>query len=178
MNAMRMNKYYLSKGSHNILLDEESNIDVVRFFELLKDSNESLWDECTTHSKLSVIARVLTIKWDYKLSKASYDNIIQWVKSMLPKRNRLKKNLDAAKSMIKPLGLWYQKIDIFPKFYILYYGEYTNFIECKTCQHALYKPNSSTGRTFIAYKKKLWNFPITYWLQMLFMSLKIIEHIT
>ena len=62
MNAMRMNKYYSSEGSHNILLDEEPNIDIVRFFELLKNSNESLWNECTIHNKLPVIARVLTIK--------------------------------------------------------------------------------------------------------------------
>jgi hypothetical protein len=42
------------------------------FFNLLKDSDEPLWDGCTNHGKLSVVARVLTIKSDHELSKVSH----------------------------------------------------------------------------------------------------------
>jgi hypothetical protein len=50
MDAMRMNQGYASKC---LVIDEEPNADVaIFFFYLSKDSNESLWDECTNHSKL------------------------------------------------------------------------------------------------------------------------------
>ena len=47
------------------------------FFNILKDSNKPLWDECTNHSKLSVIAQIFTIKSDHIPSEAGYDKIIE-----------------------------------------------------------------------------------------------------
>jgi hypothetical protein len=75
----------------------------------LQDFDEPLWDECTNHSKLLAIAWVFTIKWNYELSKASYDNIIKWVKNILSKGNMLKDNFYVAKCIMKPFGLkkWY-----------------------------------------------------------------------
>jgi predicted GIY-YIG superfamily endonuclease len=46
------------------------------FLYLLKDSDNSLWDGCTNHSKLSVIAHVFTIKSYYWLNDTDYDKII------------------------------------------------------------------------------------------------------
>jgi len=63
---------------------------------------------------------VFTIKSDHGLSEAGYDKIIEWARSILPEGNRLKKNFYAAKSMMKPLGLGYQKIDMCPNFCTLY----------------------------------------------------------
>ena len=58
MDAMRMNQSYASKYS---TVAEEPNIDATRFFDLLKDYDEPLWDERTNHSKLLVVPHVLTI---------------------------------------------------------------------------------------------------------------------
>jgi hypothetical protein len=41
---------------------------------------------------------------------------MEWARSILPEGNRLKENFYAAKSMMKPLGLGYQKIDMCPNF--------------------------------------------------------------
>jgi len=73
---------------------------------------------------------VLTIKSDHGLSEASYDKIIEWARSILPEENRLKEKFYAAKSMMKPLGLGYQKIDMCPKFCILYYLENDKLTKC------------------------------------------------
>jgi len=97
-----MNRGYV--GQHPII-DEESNTDAARFFDLLKYYDEPLWDGCTNHSKLLVIAQVLTIKSNHELSEAGYDRIVEWVRNILPQKNRLKENFYAAKSMIKPLSL-------------------------------------------------------------------------
>jgi hypothetical protein len=59
---------------------------------------------------------VFTIKSDHGLGEARYDKIIEWTRNILPEGNRLKENFYAAKSMMKPLGLGYQKIDMCPNF--------------------------------------------------------------
>ena len=40
IDAMRMNRDYQGEGSCNIPLDEEPNINAVRFFEFFKDLDE------------------------------------------------------------------------------------------------------------------------------------------
>jgi len=73
MDAMRMNQ---GNVSHCPIV-EEPNADAARFFDLLKDSDEPLWNGCTNHNKLSVIPQVFTIKSDHGLSEASYDKIME-----------------------------------------------------------------------------------------------------
>jgi len=53
MDAMRMSKGNTSEFPN---IEEEPNTDATRFFDLLKDSDEPLWDGCTNHSKLSAVA--------------------------------------------------------------------------------------------------------------------------
>jgi len=126
MDAMRMNQ---GNDSQCPIIEEELNGDATMFFDLLKDSDEPLWDGCTNHSKLSIVAQVFTIKLDCGLSEAGYDRIIEWARSILPEENRLKVNFYVVKSMMKPLGLGYQKIDMFPNFCMLYYLENAKLTE-------------------------------------------------
>jgi hypothetical protein len=123
------------------------------------------------------ISQVFTIKSDHGLRKADYDRIDEWAKNTLPEANRLKENFYVAKSMMKPLGLGYQNIDTCPNFYFLYYSENVNFNECRTCGHSQYKPKTSRGKTFVIYRN-LRYFPIIFRLQKLFISLKIVKHMT
>ena len=51
--AIRMNQGNVSQCP---IIEEEPNANAARFFYLLKDSNEPLWDGCTNHNKLSVVA--------------------------------------------------------------------------------------------------------------------------
>jgi len=111
------------------------------------------------------------------LSEAGYDKIIEWTRSILPEGNRLKENFYAAKSMMKTLGLGYQKIDMCHNFCMLYYLENDEMTECMTCGHSRYKPRTGRGNTLVAYKK-LRYFPITSRLQRLFMSPRTAEHMT
>jgi hypothetical protein len=120
---------------------------------------------------------MFTIKSDHGLSEVGYDKIIEWARSILPRRNRLKENFYVAKSMMKPLGLGYQKIDMCPNFCMLYYLESAEMTECMTCRHSRYKPRTGRGKTLVAYKK-LRYFPITPGLQRLFMSPRTAEHMT
>jgi len=104
MDAMRMNQ---SNVGQYPIVKKEPNTDATRFFDLLKDSDEPLWDGCMNHSKLSAVAQVFTIKSDHGLSEGSYDKIMEWARSILPEGNKLKENFYTAKSMMKPIGLGY-----------------------------------------------------------------------
>ena len=97
MDVMRMSEGNVSECP---IIEEEPNADAARFFDLLKDSYESLWDGCTNQSKLSAVAQVFTIKSDHGLSEARYDKIIEWTRSILPKGNKLKENFYAARAGI------------------------------------------------------------------------------
>jgi hypothetical protein len=173
MDAMRMNQGNVSQCP----IIEEPNADATRFFDFLKDFDEPLWDGCTNHSKLSTVAQVFTIKSDHGLSEAGYNKIIEWARSILPEGNKLKENFYVAKSMIEPLGLGYQKIDMCPNFCMLYYLENTEMTECMTCRHSCYKPRTGRGKTLVAYKT-LKYFPITPRLQRLFMLPRTAEHMS
>jgi hypothetical protein len=76
---------------------------MTRFFDLLEDLDKPLWDECTNHIKLLVVAQMFTIKSYYKVNETSYDIIVEWTRSILPEENRQEENLHAVKSMMKPL---------------------------------------------------------------------------
>jgi hypothetical protein len=117
VDAMRMNQGNVSQCP---IIEEEPIADATRFFDLLKDSDEPLWNGCTNHNKLSAVAHVFTIKLDHGLSEAGYNKIMEWARSILLEGNRLKDNFYAVKSMMKPLGLGYQKIDMCPNFCLLY----------------------------------------------------------
>jgi hypothetical protein len=48
-----MNQYNASQCP---IIEEKPNANAARYFDMLKDSNEPLWDGCTNHSKLSAVA--------------------------------------------------------------------------------------------------------------------------
>jgi hypothetical protein len=66
---------------------------------------------------------VFNIKSNHELSEAGYDIIIKWTRSILLEGNGLKEKVYAAKFMMKPFGIEYQKIDMCPNFCMLYYVE-------------------------------------------------------
>ena len=87
MDVMRINQGNVSQCP---ITEEEPNADVTRFFDVLKDSDEPLWNGCTNHSKLSIVAQVFTIKSNHGLSEARYDKIIEWTRRILLEGNKLK----------------------------------------------------------------------------------------
>jgi len=73
MDAMRMNQGNVSPCP---IIEEEPNADAARFFDLLKDSDEPLWDDYTNHSKLSVVAQVFTIMSAHGLSESGMTKLL------------------------------------------------------------------------------------------------------
>jgi hypothetical protein len=83
MDAMRMNQGNVSQCP---IVEEEPNVDAARFFDLLKDSDEPLWDDYTNHSKLSAVTQVFTIKSDHGLSEAGMTRLLNGQEAFYLKR--------------------------------------------------------------------------------------------
>ena len=102
MDALRINQGDASECS---IVGEEPNVDITNFCDFSKDFDKPLQDGCINHSKLSVVAQVLTMKSDNGLSEAGYDRVIKCTISILPVGNRLKENFYAAKFMMKSIDV-------------------------------------------------------------------------
>jgi len=111
------------------------------------------------------------------LSDVGYNKIIERTRSILPEGNKLKENFYVAKSMMKLVGLGYQKIDMYPNFCMMYYLENVELTEYRTCDILII--NSKVVRKgLLSHIKKLGYFSVTHKLQRLFMSPNTIGHMT
>ena len=83
------------------------------------------------------------------MSEVGYDSITKWEKNISLEGNKLRENFYATKSMVKPLGQSYQKIDMCPNLCTKHYSEDVDLPEYKTCRYALYKLSMGRGRIFV-----------------------------
>ncbi|XP_020550342.1 uncharacterized protein LOC110012142 [Sesamum indicum] len=153
------------------------NPEAQKFFNLLKDADEPLWDGCKNHTKLSAVAQLLSIKSEYNLPEACYDRLVSTIKSMLPEDEKLPDNFYTTKKHLGKLGLGYEKIDSCVNNCILYYKENNGLQECPICYHPRYKPIKAGSRKRVAFKV-LRYLPLIPRLKRLYASNYTCEHMT
>jgi len=73
-----------SFGRINSEVEEDPNPSTAKFFNLLKDVDEPLWDGCKRHTKLSTTTQLLNLKSEFNMSVNCYDQMISLIKGMLP----------------------------------------------------------------------------------------------
>ncbi|OMO69993.1 Transposon, En/Spm-like protein [Corchorus capsularis] len=160
-------------------VEESPNPRAAKFFSLLKDADEALWEGCKKHSKLSVVSQLLNCKSECNMSDASFDRLVGIVKDMMPEDKKLPKNFYRTKKMMARLGLGYEKIHACQNNYMLFYKESESLTECSVCGHPRYKPRKSSSKRQKAIPYKvLCYLPLTPRLQRLFMSNKTAKHMT
>nr|XP_009799015.1 PREDICTED: uncharacterized protein LOC104245146 [Nicotiana sylvestris] len=144
---------------------------------MLKASEEPLFNGCTNHSTLSVVCKLLNIKSEFNMSENCYNQIILFLKELLPEDAKLPDDYYRTKQMVAKLGLGYEKIDVCNAGCILYYKDNEDKLECPKCGQPRYKPKKEgNGRQKDVAYKVLRYFPITPRLQRLYMSTKAAEH--
>ena len=62
-----------SLGRINSEVEEDPNPSTTKFYNLLRDVDEPLWDGCKKHSKLSATTQLLNLKSDFSMSVNCYD---------------------------------------------------------------------------------------------------------
>jgi hypothetical protein len=106
--------------------------EVEAFFKLLKASKDPL-HEHTEMTLLNFITRMMAIKSKYFFSNNCYNDLVKMVSDILSKPHKVPKDMYQSKKMMSTLGLKYEKIDICPDNYMLFWKEDANENKCLEC---------------------------------------------
>ncbi|PNX83399.1 hypothetical protein L195_g039441, partial [Trifolium pratense] len=166
--------------------DELPNAEAQRFFNLLKETNEPLF-EGSTDSKLTVCVRLIGLKSQYLVSELAMDLIAKLVldTTPIPFRGDLPQTYYEAKQLVSKLGLGVKRIDCCIKGCMLFYNKEFgisdgDLVECKFCQEPRYRQakNSRSSRRKPIPRKTMFYLPIVSRLQRLYASLQTATKMT
>jgi hypothetical protein len=152
--------------------------EVEAFFKLLKASEESL-HEHTEVTLLTFISWLMAIKSKYFFSNNYYNDLVKLISDILLKPHKVPKDMYQSKKMMSALCLKYEKIDICPDNYMLFWKEHANEKKCLQCGHLWFiKVVTQDGEKVMTEvtHKQLHYFPITPRLKQLFISKRTTRH--
>ncbi|WMV40936.1 hypothetical protein MTR67_034321 [Solanum verrucosum] len=159
------------------VVEEEPNVEAKRFYNLLKDLEQPLYQNSKA-SKLSSLIKLLHIKSMGRWSNESFTMLLKMLKEeLLPNGADLPNSYYEAKKIIRDLGLSYNKIDACTNDCMLYWKDDSLLDSCKICGASRWKMNKHTRETRNKKGKKIASkslryFPLKARLQRLFMSTK------
>ncbi|XP_044436209.1 uncharacterized protein [Triticum aestivum] len=142
---------------------EQQPIASAQAFYRMIDSVKELVHENTSHSTMSAIARLLTIKSQHNQPESCYNDTLQLIHELLPNNSSLPKDFYRSKKLLEGLGMPYHKIHVCPKNCMLYYKDNKNKQKCDFCKTPRYKAGSKKIP-----RKVLRHLPIKDRLQRLF----------
>ena len=158
--------------SYDTYTEEPLNASAQKLFNMLRLANQEVWPGCENHSQLSVVARMLNIKAEHRLSERCFDDLCQLMKEMLPTDNVMPDDFYGTKKLVQGLGLPVEKIHCCLNGCMIYWGEDTDLTSCKVYAAPRYKRQkgrSGKNQTNIPHKK-MYYFPLTPRLQRLYAS--------
>jgi len=91
-------------------LDESQNEFTKRFYNLLAEANEPIFER-VIRSKLSLCIRLLSFKSNWNIPNQALDNIAKLILDLTPPNNYLPNNYYEAKRLVSKLRLKSKKID-------------------------------------------------------------------
>ncbi|XP_026397035.1 uncharacterized protein LOC113291755 [Papaver somniferum] len=103
-------------------------------------AGEKLYPGCEYNlTILYVMVELHNVKKTYKISGNCVNTLLDLLREWLPEPNKLTKNYDAMRSMLKDLGMKAKVIHACENHCILYYEENEDFIECPVCKTLRFK---------------------------------------
>lgn len=159
-------------------IEEPPNANAKKFYHMLKVTDTSIWDGCTSHSQLSIVSRLLNLKSKKRFLKKGFNQTVQLMKEVMPSGSKIPEDFYQMKKLVSSLGLLVEKIDVCINGCMLFWKDDMNKRECKICGHArcMQRKLGKKKRYKEVSYKKMYYFPLTWRLQMLFASNKIAEH--
>ncbi|KAF7802611.1 hypothetical protein G2W53_041722 [Senna tora] len=61
-------------------MEEDPNPSASKFYQLLEDADEPLWDGCYNHTKLSAVSQLLNLKSEFNMSQSCFDRMLVIIK--------------------------------------------------------------------------------------------------
>ncbi|XP_021746190.1 uncharacterized protein LOC110712077 [Chenopodium quinoa] len=121
---------------------------------------------------------------DHKLTNVAFGDILELIMEVLP-HAKMPASFNEAKSVLKLLGLDYNKIDACPNDCMLYWEEHEKATSYHVCKTPRWKSNDTkndiqneNGKTYRIPQKILRYFPIRKRLQRLFMCQELAKYMT
>ncbi|XP_071707070.1 uncharacterized protein [Rutidosis leptorrhynchoides] len=113
-----------------------------RFYDMLKNDNEPLYNGCEEWSKLQAATTLLNWKSSCNVPESTFNHILTIFKSMLPVGNKLSLNLYETKAILKELSLPKKRYDACKNHCMLFYKqEDLSLTHCRYCNEPRYKFN-------------------------------------
>ena len=111
---------------------EELNEDSNKFLRMVRDLQQPLYEGCKLN-KLETVVRLNHLKCLNGWSNNSMDQLLKFLKLLLPNDAKLPKDCREGKTIIKDLGLGYEKTHACPNNCMLFWEEKSNDEVCATC---------------------------------------------
>ncbi|CAN4091578.1 unnamed protein product [Withania somnifera] len=122
------------KMSHEMYIGR-NNEDYVKFYELIEDDKQPLYEECTKYSKLSFLIKLYHIKCLCRMTDKAMCMILELLKDAFEDA-KIPVFFYEAKKTINKLGLNYTGIHACPNDCMLYFGKDDEGLEeCKNVRH-------------------------------------------
>jgi hypothetical protein len=121
----------------------------------------------------------MAIKSMYFFSNNCYNDLVKLISDILPKPQKVPKDIYQSKKIMSALNLKYEKIDVYPDNCMLFWKEHANEKKCLECgQSRFIEVAIQDGEKVMmeVAQKRLRYFPITPRLKQLFISEKTVRH--
>ena len=111
--------------------------DVNDEFEALIDEVESeLYPGCTNFSSLDFTSKLMNMKVRNKWTNSSFDELLEFLQSVLPAGNKVPPSFYKAKKTLKKTGLGYEMIDVCKWDCALFWKEHQSLQNCPVCNES------------------------------------------
>ncbi|XP_050218528.1 uncharacterized protein LOC126669179 [Mercurialis annua] len=167
----------------NLLQDTFRNMsdgptaDAIKFFMLVKEGQQELYPGCKNFTTLSFTIRLYLFKCLNGLSNKAFGDLLELLKEAFPDA-KFPDSFNAARKIIRNLGLDYEKIHACPNDCMLFWDQHKDVSHCLTCGASRWKldknvqgdnTDSSSASQYQVPAKVLRYFPLKPRLQRLYM---------
>ncbi|KAH0709282.1 hypothetical protein KY284_010709 [Solanum tuberosum] len=157
------------------------NKDAKKYYNLFEEASQELYPGCTGFSKLSFTLRLYLLKYLHGWINESFTSLLELLKEAMPELN-IPPSYNKTKSMVKNLGLDYEKIDACPNDCMLFRNDHKDDEFYHTCGASRYIKNPEVDSEVEPSKKShrvsaktLRHFPLIPRLKRLFMCSKTVD---
>nr|XP_033509894.1 uncharacterized protein LOC104088328 [Nicotiana tomentosiformis]XP_033509895.1 uncharacterized protein LOC104088328 [Nicotiana tomentosiformis] len=116
---------------------EGPNEDANKFYNLVDEASQELYSGGKGFSKLSFTIRLYFLKYLHGWSNASFTSLVELLKEAMPEFN-IPISYNKAKSIVKDIGLDYEKIDACPNDCMLFRNDHKDDEYCHVCGASRY----------------------------------------
>jgi hypothetical protein len=138
-------------------------LEVKELFRLLKASEEPLQEHMKV-TFLTFVTQLMAIKSKFFFSNNCYNELLKLIGDVLSNPNKLPKDMYHSKKLVKGLGMYYEKIDVYRNSCILFWKEHKEENKCLKCGKLRYVEvinNDGEEVTIVVAHKQVHYMPIT-----------------